>query len=241
MNEKEKKEMEKMAYEKAIDGYQFLVNRYHTWMNYYSIFTGAFFVALYTVWDKGDTAQSACCKCCNAVASSADNFLPFVIIILGWVASVCWLASLIGHRAWMGSWIQIVKKWENQVLRQLSDEYTTTPSDELWSSIYGKVAVPNTPNTTPPYLARFISTQKVTTIFVYAVILAWDILLGYLLVPVCDLYHAICNCEVPSNWIAILIKVSIYLLFLGLNWFCLWRIYKKTNKCYSDDLTDMIQ
>lgn len=206
-----------MAYEKAIDGYQFLVNRYHTWMNYYSIFTGAFFIALYTVWDKAETVKCVCCKCCETAASTPDIFLLYLLIFLGWFSSVCWLSSLIGHRAWMGSWIQVVKKWEKSVLGE--------PSKESWSSVYGKIVTPNTLNTTPQYLPRFISTQKVTTIFVYAVILAWDVLLGYLLVI-----------NVPCIWIAILIIG----LFLGLNWFCLWRILKKTSKCYSDDLTDMI-
>ncbi|MDE6507359.1 MAG: hypothetical protein K2L04_02700 [Alistipes sp.] len=209
-----------MAYEKAIDGYQFLVNRYHTWMNYYSIFTGAFFIALYTVWEK---------------AEAANIVLLGLFIFLGWFSSICWLASLIGHRAWMGSWIQVVKKWEKQILGE--------PSQEPWSSVYGKIVTPNTLNTTPTprYLAQFISTQKVTTIFVYAVILAWDVLLGYFLIPVCDLYRIIAGCALPNNWFVIFGKVFIYILFLGLNWFCLWYINEKTNKCFSDDLTDMIQ
>lgn len=38
-----------IAYEKAIDAYQFHVQRYHTWVNYYAIFVGALFVAFYTI------------------------------------------------------------------------------------------------------------------------------------------------------------------------------------------------
>lgn len=38
------------AYEKAIEGYQFQVGRYNIWMNYYAIFVGALFVALYSIW-----------------------------------------------------------------------------------------------------------------------------------------------------------------------------------------------
>lgn len=40
------------AYEKAIEGYQFQVGRYNIWMNYYAIFVGALFVALYSIWPK---------------------------------------------------------------------------------------------------------------------------------------------------------------------------------------------
>lgn len=37
-------EQRRFMYQKAIEAYQYHVNRYHTWMNYYSIFTGALFV-----------------------------------------------------------------------------------------------------------------------------------------------------------------------------------------------------
>lgn len=206
-----------MAYEKAIDGYQFLVNRYHTWMNYYSIFTGAFFIALYTVWDKGDAAQSACCKCCKAAAAASDDFWPYLLIVLGWIASVCWLASLIGHRAWMGSWIQVVKKWEKSVLGE--------PSKEPWSSVYGKIVTPNTLNTTPQYLPGFISTQKVTTGFVCAVILAWELMFCYLLLDG-ELNSKLVVGGIISLAVVLLIK----------------QILRKCCCCLiSDDLTDMIQ
>ena len=35
------------AYDKAVESYQFHVQRYHTWVNYYAIFVGALFVAFY--------------------------------------------------------------------------------------------------------------------------------------------------------------------------------------------------
>ena len=34
-----------VAYDKAVEAYQFHVQRYHTWVNYYAIFVGALFVA----------------------------------------------------------------------------------------------------------------------------------------------------------------------------------------------------
>ena len=43
-----------VAYEKAINGYQFQVGRYNTWMNYYAIFVGALFVALYSIWPQDE-------------------------------------------------------------------------------------------------------------------------------------------------------------------------------------------
>ena len=46
IEECKRREQREFLYQQAINGYQFHVNRYHTWMNYYSIFTGALFVGL---------------------------------------------------------------------------------------------------------------------------------------------------------------------------------------------------
>lgn len=201
------KKKEEMAYEKAIDGYQFLVNRYHTWMNYYSIFTGAFFVALYTVWDKGTAVQSACCKCCKMAASAPDIFLLYLIIGLGWFSSVCWLASLIGHRTWMGSWLRIVRKWEKSVLD--SEDF-----------VYRKIILGKNNLTT-----GYISTQKVTTGFVCAVILAWELIFCYL-----------CVGQKLNLQLAIGGLISFVVVLL------IKCIFRKCCCCLiSDDLTGMIQ
>lgn len=203
----EMKKKEEMAYEKAIDGYQFLVNRYHTWMNYYSIFTGAFFIALYTMWDKGETVKYACCKCCKMAASAPDMFLLYLIIGLGWFSSVCWLASLIGHRTWMGSWLRIVRKWEKSFFD--SDDF-----------VYRKIILGRNNLTT-----GYISTQKVTTGFVCAVILAWQLIFCYLLFDQ-ELNLQLAIGGVISFFIVLIIK----------------QILRKCCCCLiSDDLTDMIQ
>ena len=36
-------------YDRAISAYQFQVERYHTWMNYYSLFNGALLLAYCTI------------------------------------------------------------------------------------------------------------------------------------------------------------------------------------------------
>ena len=83
-------------YERAIQAYQFQVERYQTWMNYYSIFNGALFVAIYSMYDYG---------CMNWLSQS------FLVIIsfLGLIASLCWLGVMIGNRCWMDSWMQHIK------------------------------------------------------------------------------------------------------------------------------------
>ena len=50
-----------VAYEKAIDAYQFHVQRYHTWVNYYAIFVGALFVAFYTILSGITNEVESCC------------------------------------------------------------------------------------------------------------------------------------------------------------------------------------
>lgn len=58
------------AYKTAINGFQFQISRYNTWMNYYAIFVGALFVAFYKVFPAG---------------KEADCFLPVAIAFLGLV------------------------------------------------------------------------------------------------------------------------------------------------------------
>lgn len=162
---------EKLAYDKAIEAYQFHVNRYHTWMNYYSVFTGAFFVALYTVWPQ---ETKSCCCCCHA-ASSSSAFLPIMIAILGLVASICWQASAIGHYSWMKSYIQILHNCENNVF--------SSPKLYIYSHIHG--ATKKCICTDYEYAPGYISTQKVTQLFIVAITAAWMVVIAFL--AECDL------------------------------------------------------
>lgn len=113
------------AYEKAIEGYQFQVGRYNIWMNYYAIFVGALFVALYSIWPKSEI-ETLCCACkpvCGkapaAVAESQEWFLPLIISVLGWIASLCWYGALLGYRKWNEHWIKVVQGIE-MVLKRSS-------------------------------------------------------------------------------------------------------------------------
>lgn len=205
---------EKACYEKAIDGYQFLVNRYHIWMNYYSIFTGAFFIALYTVWDKAETVKCVCCKCCETAASTPDIFLLYLLIFLGWFSSVCWLASLIGHRAWMGSWLRIVKKWEARILGNTKFVYQKI---ELGST----ESVRKMPCCSKKAVAGYISTQKITQIFVLFIIQAWQLTGFYLL------------SDKNLNEGMFVVSLVLEIIFISLLRYGISRLY-------SDDLTEMI-
>lgn len=76
------------AYEKAIEGYQFQVGRYNTWMNYYALFVGALFIALYTTWPG---SEADCCKCSSTGATTENDvwWLQLLIAAVGWITSLC--------------------------------------------------------------------------------------------------------------------------------------------------------
>lgn len=123
-------------YDRAISAYQFQVDRYHTWMNYYSIFEGALLVAFYSI-DR--------CK--------VGDLVYMLIPILGFIVSLCWLGSIVGHRCWMNSWLDIVKYLEN------NDNTIKYKIYKYYSANQKKV--------------DFLSTQKITQIFITTIIISW--------------------------------------------------------------------
>jgi len=126
-------------YDRAISAYQFQVERYHTWMNYYSIFEGALLVAFYSI-DR--------CK--------VGDLVYMLIPILGFIVSLCWLGSIVGHRCWMNSWLNIVKYIENidnNIKKKIYKSYSRNQNKK-----------------------NFLSTQGITKIFIIIVIIAWGII-----------------------------------------------------------------
>ena len=116
-----------VAYDKAVEAYQFHVQRYHTWVNYYAIFVGALFVAFYTIMPQlGNIQRSLCSESISSFLASV--WLPLLIITLGWFASMCWLASIIGHYEWMKSWMRIVKKREEAFFETTPNQSSNTSS-----------------------------------------------------------------------------------------------------------------
>lgn len=178
-------EKKRLAYDKAIEGYQFQVGRYNTWMNYYSIFVGALFVALYSIWPATSNSGCCCCKCCNcheAVSDPDTWVLPFVISILGFLASVCWYGALLGYRKWNGHWMKIVRACENSLNdpeKDLHPVYDEMPANDkgscfprrIWRAI--KRCFICRKSEKRYYSAGYISTQKITGIFIVFIMLAW--------------------------------------------------------------------
>ena len=110
-------------YDRAISAYQFQVERYHTWMNYYSIFEGALLVAFYSI-DR----------------CTVGDIVYMLIPILGFIVSLCWLGSIIGHRCWMNSWLNIVKYIENKddnIERKIYNSYSSSQKKKYFLSTQG--------------------------------------------------------------------------------------------------------
>ena len=165
-----------VAYDKAVEAYQFHVQRYHTWVNYYAIFVGALFVAFYTIMSQTDFEIYY--YCIGDTKFRCELVLPWLIALLGWFASICWLASIIGHCAWMNSWIEIVKKRERNFLDDSDFVYyrivLSTDQKRKERKMYGGNSDRRR------FLPEFISTQKITQIFVSVVIIAWIVVLLFL-------------------------------------------------------------
>ena len=93
-------------YEKAIEGRNFHYQTYNEWVNLYSIFTGAIFIAYYTVLDK-------------------TNFLAKILLLvlpaIGFITSLCWLKSVQGFYEWIKSWIGVVQEYEEK-LNQMQNQ-----------------------------------------------------------------------------------------------------------------------
>lgn len=84
-------------YDRAIEAYHFQVNRYHTWMNYYSLFHGALLIAFYSIQ-------------CDVNVNDDRQWLPFIIALLGFLAGICWCYTVIGNMNWINNWMGIIKK-----------------------------------------------------------------------------------------------------------------------------------
>lgn len=257
MSEEIKPDKNLVAYEQAVKAYQFQVERYNTWMNYYSLFVGALFVSFYMI--------ICYSKDINTNIIDPKHLLIF-IAALGIIASICWMASLIGNCAWMNNYIRIVK--ENEVIffnekdailnvyKQIRHKKTNEQTKKLRAFFRILIFIPKSiiqitwlipkyifhfirwiffkdntfPRAIPPYRATYISTQKTTQWFVGAVLAAWI----YILISLCTERNGINiqDCEIVNIGFSILASVGIG----G----TIWYIFKRyTCRTFSDDLSNM--
>lgn len=189
------------AYEKAIEGQQFIVGRYNTWMNYYAIFVGALFLALYTIWPQQDMTSE----------KAKIWFLPAIITLIGWIASLGWYGALLGYRKWNGHWMMVVHKIEKTISNKGTEE-------DFFPLVYGDMPGSNHSHGAERYMPGYLSTQKITGTFIFFVALAWIAVFGYTI-------YCWTNClcaSIYSGTIVLIATLLIWILFhyLGCRAYC---------------------
>ncbi len=156
--EKKDEEYLKFAYEQSIIAYQHHVQRYSTWMNMYAIITGALFVAFYSIYGN----ESECVV--------HGDMLLILISVLGFICSLCWYGTVKGHYEWMKSFMAIVKKNERGYFRNCESEPPF---------VYSKVIPQSTYYPEGNFILCFLSTQKITLLFIHLISISWIISLGF--------------------------------------------------------------
>lgn len=179
-------EQRRFVYQKAIDAYQYHVNRYHTWMNYYALFNGALLVAFCTLLcattqiagGKGSVeTEEIVLEGGGVILSNNYGCLQVLIIVLGILTSFLWLLSILGHRTWTLSWMSLICKYEREYgfdslyrMVILKNKYNPNNKDGISLNGYFRTI----------YIPEGFSTDKLTIIFVWGVILSWYVALLYL-------------------------------------------------------------
>lgn len=153
-------------------------HRYHTWMNYYSLFNGALLVAYCTILVStgkvieleggydGSVAQ--------AIQGGAKVFylnctywdILALIALLGVVASYAWYLSIIGHGKWIDSWRGLLQKEDKN--QKIGIQKKLGVNVVKMVSCCGNVVVPH-----------FHSTFTITKAFICSVLFAWIYVFGY--------------------------------------------------------------
>lgn len=155
--------------------FQSMEKRYHTWMNYYSLFNGALLVAYCTILVSTGEIVKKLCESGNAkycLDCTYWGFL-FIIALLGVIASYCWYLSMIGHNKWLNNWRIKLQDEKPKIMKDISGANL-----ELKFVRSCKKSV----------LPDFYSTAEITKRFILAVIIAWSTVLFYTMSKYID-YH----------------------------------------------------
>ena len=145
----------------AYNQFKEMEKRYHTWMNYYSLFNGALLVAYCTILvSTGQVIEMGGEFFNDGIIGNAKLFqlectywnILALIAFLGCIASYYWYLSAIGHYHWIGRWRNVMMAQENYPKLDFSD-----------------VGICNVSNKAIHYHSTF----KITKIFIAAVMYSW--------------------------------------------------------------------
>lgn len=211
-NEDGKREkLREFLYQQAINGYQFHVNRYHTWMNYYSIFTGALFVGFCSLTTATTEISKKCsqavskCRCMNDKSfyelTNDYGLLIIAVCVLGLISSICWILSLYGHEKWERNWMKNIEYYEDNKDDKDDIENGNYKSFLLYKIVYDKNNF------------KAFSTHTITKIFIFGVITGWTFCLTYVICKNNYCYYCSEQCclLIPSIVEFILLMMIIFL------------------------------
>lgn len=97
--------------------------------------------------------------------SAKDAALEMLLCLLGFLAAFCWFQSLRGYYHWMISWIKLVHKYEEKL------GVFSKPYDKYRVYFFFDKTIPAS------FSHRNLSTQKITALFVFALMLSWAYLI----------------------------------------------------------------
>lgn len=170
------------AYEKAIEGYQFQVSRYNTWMSYAAISVGVLFVAVYSLWPTESLATTP----------QDTRWLLFIISIVGWLICLGWYGALLGYHTWNTHWIGIIKQIEKKIIKAT---HSTSTIVDIYLSVYANESHILRFSKNPHFAPRYISTQKIMASIIISFALGWIAIIT-LLVRYTPIHNAISPCWV---------------------------------------------
>lgn len=175
-------------YEKAIEGRNNHYSQYIKFMNLYAVFTGAFFVAYYNIFDKENVEKS---------------WFALIIALLGLGTSLLWLCSVKGYYAWIINWIAVVQHYEDL----LNEGKNIKNSCFVYRLFYD---IENNRDAKGCYLlgvSRF-STQKLTMLFVELIIMGWAVILC---MTVYEFIKDECFVQIYYFWGVVVLLILIHL------------------------------
>lgn len=184
-------------YEKAIEGRNLHYQNYNSWVNLYSIFTGAIFVAYYTILEK----------------ATSTSFIVILLQFLGLITSICWFSSVRGYYHWIISWIGVVHDYEKK-LAELSEK-------ENKYFVYAVLK-----DVDKKFYHKNLSTQRITVIFVFCVIIAWILLLIKSFFNFIKIYLSIPKILLDASVLEIILRIVLFIICIVLIVF----IWRKINK-----------
>lgn len=134
-------------YEKAVEGRNAHYSQYIQFTNLYAIFTGALLVAFY-----------------HLIGNASYQPYAIIVAILGLSTSILWFCSVRGYYAWLISWINVVRHYEECLnLGRVAENSRF---------VYGLFYEVPKKGRSPIAPSRF-STQKLTMLFVSLCIMGW--------------------------------------------------------------------